>query len=487
MTRMVRWNQSEQTNYSSFILPIIIAAWILILIIKLIFSSWGSSVNRTWDYLNISASQENSKIYIYMSWDSKKEIDQDTKMYSTDNKLEVESWEAKITTQDNSSTIYIDKRWEMRYGWTDSNSRQVFEFINSQFFAEIWTTWVQIKMKNFTVDSSDSVIAFSQNMVASNIFVLKWTVKITLNTTSENNSVDLWVGQKLTILNNDLKDEKLNLSDKIEPIDDIFKEEDFFVRHNWPSYLLSSSSQELSWSWLTSWSWSSFSKTQKVISFTYPTDESSVEWSLVDVEWMILSDNVEKITLNDKDTLINKAEKKFSFKWFNLASSVNNVVYKVYDSDANLLAKWVIVVYSSWNNKKETNDKPTVTTFPINDKDFKIIEPTDNPYKTSENVVKIVGQVNKWAVKYITINGFRLTKFPQFWTVWYYFANKDYGTMNDGINLYNIKYYWENDNLLFTNLFTIVKENAQKEEKNETLPNPSTTPQDSGTWASNNS
>jgi hypothetical protein len=30
--------------------------------------------------------------------------------------------------------------------------------------------------------------------------------------------------------------------------------------------------------------------------------------------------------------------------------------------------------------------------------------------------------------------------------------------MNDGINLYTIKYYGENDELLFTNLFTIVKE-----------------------------
>jgi hypothetical protein len=30
--------------------------------------------------------------------------------------------------------------------------------------------------------------------------------------------------------------------------------------------------------------------------------------------------------------------------------------------------------------------------------------------------------------------------------------------MNDGINLYTIKYYGPNDELLFTNLFTIVKE-----------------------------
>jgi hypothetical protein len=56
-------------------------------------------------------------------------------------------------------------------------------------------------------------------------------------------------------------------------------------------------------------------------------------------------------------------------------------------------------------------------------------------------------------------------------TYWYYFANKDFGTMNDGINLYTIKYYGPNDELLFTNLFTIVKESTPT----ETATNPETT------------
>jgi hypothetical protein len=91
------------------------------------------------------------------------------------------------------------------------------------------------------------------------------------------------------------------------------------------------------------------------------------------------------------------------------------------------------------------------------------VAPNDNPYKTTENIVKIAWAVNKWAVKFITINDFRLTKFPQWSSTWYYFANKDYGTMNDGINLYTIKYYWKEDELLYTSLFTIVKEPAWSE------------------------
>jgi hypothetical protein len=36
-----------------------------------------------------------------------------------------------------------------------------------------------------------------------------------------------------------------------------------------------------------------------------------------------------------------------------------------------------------------------VTTYPISDKDFRIIAPTENPYKTTDNVVRIEGRVNK--------------------------------------------------------------------------------------------
>ncbi len=180
-----------------------------------------------------------------------------------------------------------------------------------------------------------------------------------------------------------------------------------------------------------------------------------------------------KVTINDKESLLDKDQKNFTFKNFTLSSETNNLVYKAYDSDGAILAKGLLTVYTS---KKAGTDsatkKPTVTTYPISDKDFRIISPTSNPYKTTDNLIKIEGRVNKGVVKYITVNDFRLSKFPQLGTAWSYFANKDYGTMNDGINLYTIKYYGQNDELLFTNLFTIVKE--QKEEEKVVVPTEAT-------------
>lgn len=176
-----------------------------------------------------------------------------------------------------------------------------------------------------------------------------------------------------------------------------------------------------------------------------------------------MNTEITKVTINDKEALIDKEQKSFIYKSFPLSSSSNNIIYKAYDSEGGVLAKGILTIYTSQKiGKEDASKKPSVTTYPISDKDFRILSPMENPYKTTDDIVRIEGHVNKGIVKYITINDYRLSKFPQLGTSWYYFANKDYGTMNDGINLYTIKYYGENDELLFTNLFTIVKEKKEE-------------------------
>ncbi len=468
MVRVVR-NREElrSTNYSSFILPIGIALVIVIFVIRLFF--WWSSeiLNKSWNYVNITPNQEKSEINIYMSWDSKKQIEWVTKLFSTDNKVEVVSGEALITVENDNSKLFLDRLWEIKYNWLVWD-KQSFDLLNSQLWAEVQSPNFEFNLKNFTVNSDqDSVIAFSQNMMASNIYVLKGEVKIKLNTKNPI-SWSVWVWQKMTILNSDLKNESLKLTDKIEPIDDMFRTEDWFIKHNWWNYISNSSGSGET----TTGSWGTWSinilKNQKLIIFTYPEDEASIEGDSVDFEGKIVSDNVSKITLDDKEVSIDRQEKTFAFKGFTLRDAISNIVYKVYDKNNDLLLKWVMSLYASTvKTKKPETEKPTVTTYPLSSKDFSIVSPVDNPFKTTEDIVKIAWQVNKWAVKYITINGFRLTKYPQYSAYWYYFANKDYGTMNDGINLYNIKYYWKEDNLLFESLFTIVKE--PKEVKTEEI------------------
>lgn len=214
---------------------------------------------------------------------------------------------------------------------------------------------------------------------------------------------------------------------------------------------------------------------------TSPEDESTVDTNEINIEGKLMNAEITKVTINDKEALIDKEQKSFIYKSFPLASSSNNIVYKAYDSEGGILTKGILTIYTSQKiGKEDASKKPSVTTYPISDKDFRIISPTENPYKTTDDVIRIEGRVNKGIVKYITINDYRLSKFPQLGTSWYYFANKDYGTMNDGINLYTIKYYGENDELLFTNLFTIVKEKLE-----ETVP--AVIPTSTGTTATGSS
>lgn len=458
----------RKVDYSAFAIPLIIAIIFLIILVKILFS-WGSSDTKVnnWSYVNIDSNQEKSQIFIYMSWDSKKQIDWTQKMYPTDTKMAVESWEWKISFDWwNETKLYANKLWEVKYNWKIWDTES-FSILNWEMWVE-WKTKTKFELKNFYVESNQSILSFSQNMVASSVYVLKWEVLVTLNNWgSDPKTTTIWVWQKLSILNNDLTDTNFKPEDKIEPIDDFFKQSDFFNKHNWSTYLNNISQDNTTWTWWdiswATWTWNSIIKWWKTIMITYPEDEATIEDKKLNIEWKINSSNIEKVTLNDKEASIDKENKTFIAKDFELTSSVNNIVYKAYDNSSNIVAKWVLTIYTSAKNTSKDDEvkKPTVTTYPLASKDFKIVEPAENPYKTTDDIVKIAWAVNKWAVKFITINDFRLTKFSQYSSNWYYFANKDYWTMNDWINLYAIKYYWKDDELLFSSMFTIVKETKE--------------------------
>lgn len=496
---MNRINARKPTNnYTNLVLPVIVAVLIVWLVIKAFF--WWSDTtvknNNLWS-INIWPNQEKSEIFIYMSWDSKKQIEEVTKMYPTDSKMEVVSGESKITFDWNDDKIYAKKLWELKYEWKTWETEN-FKILNWDFWVEWNKSFYKFELRNITVSTNgNSVFALSQNTMATSVYVLKWETKITANiaTKKENKDINVWVWQKITILNSDLNDANLKLEDKIEPIDDFFKEDDFFIKHNWASYLNTTLNIKEDWtysSWQTTWTSSLLTgKNSKAIIINYPEDEATLDTNTINIEWKIWNPKVEKVTINDKEASLNKEELSFVLKDFILTNDVNNIVYKAYDSEDTVLIKWVMTIYSTSKEKwKEDAIKPTVTTYPISSKDFRINSPKDNPFKTTDNFVKISWSVNKWAVKFITINDFRLTKFNQFWSDWYYFANKDYWTMNDWINLYTIKYYWTNDELLYTSLFQIIKESPSVIEETTTpkkdTPKTNTWSSNSSTWTSSN-
>jgi hypothetical protein len=129
----------------------------------------------------------------------------------------------------------------------------------------------------------------------------------------------------------------------------------------------------------------------------------------------------------------------------------------------------VLTVYVDRSKLAQTT-RPSVTTYPVSDKNFRIVAPTENPYKTTEDIIQIQGTVPGNLVKNISVNGFQLTKFKPYSTTWYYFANKDYKTLAEGINEYTIQYFDADGKILSTGKFIIVKESKQQPNSEENTP-----------------
>ncbi len=449
---------ARRNSLISLAVPVAVAVIILVVIVRALFSgSSTETANRAGnDSVTVVPKSENSEVYIYMSGDSKKQIQGEEKMFPTDNHLEVKSGDAELVIDGSPSKVYADRLTEVAYRGKGADGTHSFDLQSAYLWVEAGADDLSFKLKSFTVKpKSGSVVALSQNAVGSNVYVLKGSADVS----SESSSASVGVNQMLTVLTSEAK--TLKLPDSIKPIDSFFRTETVYVKHDGDKFLLVSgvpgegSGSTLSGATLSMNSPSS----SKVIVVTSPEDEASLDTATVDIEGKITNSTVAKVTFNDKEAKIDTAASAFSFKGFPLPENANNIVYKAFDKDGGLIFKNVLTVYSSTKKTQaqETN-KPTVTTFPISDKDFRIVAPTENPYKTTENVVRMEGRLPKGVVKYITINGFRLSKFTQLGTYWYYFANKDYGTMNDGINTYEIKYYGENDDVVKTSQFIIVKE-----------------------------
>ena len=56
------------------------------------------------------------------------------------------------------------------------------------------------------------------------------------------------------------------------------------------------------------------------------------------------------------------------------------------------------------------------------------------------------------------VNDYRLQKYIPNGTTWYYFANMANNTMEEGINMYTIKFYNKSKELIYNQVFTLIKE-----------------------------
>lgn len=432
--------------------------WIysIVVIIALFFlvkSFWGSPADEKWTFLNVTTGSGGQASVLSLGW-KKREIEWEWKLYSSDASLSIIAGSATIG--DDSITLFMDKWWEISYKSLSGTTQSIDILHGRSWIEPQWN--IVLNMKNLTakLEAGDILLAEQQTQVYSILYALKWNIEIE----SPGRSYVLMPGKRIMISQSDLANPGTSLDSLAGSIDDGIRQNPFFISHNGESLLsditkASSTPEALSWSTVLSGSklWGENTKYVEIIS---PVDGSSVATGTIAIEGKLLSKDVKKVVINGKEAIISPVNESFSVKWIQLTSNATDIVYRVYDAWGNILERSLITIYNK--NKNGGTDKLIPNTFPNGDKEFRIVSPIENPYKTTESAVTVSGTVPKNTVEYITVNNFRLKKFTANSTNWYYYANVGYETMKEGFNLYEIRFYSANDTLLSTQLFTIIKE-----------------------------
>ena len=172
-----------------------------------------------------------------------------------------------------------------------------------------------------------------------------------------------------------------------------------------------------------------------LILFDSPVDESTVETKSITVTGRVLSPSVGRIIINGTPATIDPVKQTFSVGSIELTTKENNIVYRTFDVSGGLLSKGVVTVYTtaaglSAGTSAGTSTRAQVETYKADNR-FKIVAPSSDFYETRETKVKLEGRVTSGAAHHITINDFRLSSFGANGTSWYYFANQQFGNMQE--------------------------------------------------------
>lgn len=455
-----RSNQrGPQKNIKDYILPIIAAIFILALFVS-VLSGWDKKTTNTVvndSLIKISLVWENPEAYITFPGWSKEKIDDSIKNINIWEKIEVRTGNVKLDLWTKWKMI-LNKLWELKLN--DDNSFTLSSsdlWIDSNSVQKVSLSYMNTEL------SAGSVVNFSQNEVSNRTYVLKWSVKLT---NLSWNSTTLNAGSSLSLMMNESNNPSLDLSSKIEKIDDYTKEDDWFKQNSGIDYLNSidlnataswSTASGTTSSWITSTTDSTLS-TSAYINIEFPKDEYVSETSTINIKWTVINPNVTKIAFDyDTATITNWA---FEVKNFTLKAKTNDIVYRIYDSNNNLVQKWVVTVYYTNSPKADetaTDNKLGLENYTLKPSEFSFISPKENPYTTTEDVVMIEWRVPAKRVAKVVVNWFTLGKFIPNGTYWKYFANSETDNLKEWLNLYKVEYYGVDGKFLYSNVFTIIK------------------------------
>lgn len=469
---MVRHRKSALNNtIKDYIVPIIWGIILLLLILKL-FSSGDETWNTTIETQNslessafdISYSSPSTEAFISYPWDKQEQITDSIDLYSGET-LIVKQWIVKL----NSSlwtSIALNKIAELEY--TSANN---FSLYSSDAWFQVWQD-TNISMRYANIQATDrSIFSLTQNEAGSTLYLLSGSAKVS---NLEGVSTVISSGQKISISRQNASNKDLDIVNEKWDIDSYFKSSDWFLENNGPVILAQSEAISVE---ANSNESDNNENTEVVgqewifVSFDTLRDEMNIESWLLQVSGSVNSVDVWAITINNVQAPIAESARTFTLSDIQLQKWVNDIVVKVFTNSQDILEKKVFTVYST-NWETPTNQSVTsnsnnvasvnsqwVRTYSVDATDFWFTQPSVTwKFSTTSPEVTIRWVTTaEWIAK-VEVNGFELWSFNG--STWRYHAFERFETLEEGTNQYKIDYYGEDDSIVYTDYYTIVKQST---------------------------
>lgn len=420
-----------------YIIPLMGVFIVLIIIVN--FVTWGWEKVETKKPVSLTNIEiENTSgadVYVVNKNDKKFKIESTGKLNEGERIL-VTKWILTL----NNPKIILNELAELRLDWKNK-----YSLLNNNVFFETQES-IEVDLVNAKfISSPSSAFIVVQSKLFSSVYVLKGNVTVSNNTSK---TITVTPGRKMMVSNVENGKPGTDLDSLIGDIEDYQYEDNFFVVAGAPDF------KELIESWNANENWEEEIVDNSDSSSLFELDID--DWAISNVDtikitWKINSDKAVKVTLNGIEAEM--LDGQFKIQEFKLEKKVNDIVYKAFNTDDEELAKGVITIYSTSSTGNNLNQSE-LENYPINPEYNFLIK---NPTTTTESVFRIEGAVPAGKVSYITVNGFRLTKFRSWGTKWMYIANKDYDLMKEWINLYKINYYNSENKIITSNVFILKK------------------------------
>ena len=444
---MVRKRSNSFTkSLRDYIVPLIGLGLIGLLIYSLFYNSGTQDTQDTIKYenqigLEVTLDNDITESYIVYPWENKKKIEGAINLYKWERIL-VKEWSVSVVFP-SVWNLKLDKNGDMKYEEDGSVS-----LLSSDLWLDNETELNVNLQYGKVIVEANSHISFSQNEVESSVYLLSGSAEVrNLAWVSS----PLWVWQKIIISRLNASLDTVDMSLYKDELDDFFLTSDWFIKNNGSRYIWWNNDETGTGTNSVS------SSASNILSFHNFVDESYVSSSSINITGNYIWDEVARISLNWVEAKLSSENSSFLFEAVDVSSRENDMIFKVYDDANDLLSKFLYVVYySSGEADSSNNSLFNVKNYAVDGSLFTFTSPnTKDTFSTFSSFVTIKGKVLAKGIKKVSVNGYFLKSFNG--NTWRYHADVRYNNLRTGTNVYEIKYFDEDDNVVYANNFTIIK------------------------------